>query len=182
LGAERVIAIDRVPERLQMAQRSGATVLNYEQIDVGEALKEMTGGRGPDSVMDAVGMEAHGTGLEGFYDTTMQALKLETDRPNVLRQAIVACRKGGTVSVPGVYTGLVDKIPMGAFMNKGLTMKTGQTNVHRYLQPLLDRVQNGDIDPSFVITHTMSLEQAPHGYEIFKHKQESCIKIVLKPG
>jgi threonine dehydrogenase-like Zn-dependent dehydrogenase len=182
LGAERVIAIDRVPERLQMAQDSGATVLNYEEIEVGEALKEMTGGRGPDSVMDAVGMEAHGTGLEGFYDTTMQALKLETDRPNVLRQAIVACRKGGTVSVPGVYTGLVDKIPMGAFMNKGLTMKTGQTNIHRYLQPLLDRVQNGDIDPSFVITHSMPLEQAPHGYEIFKHKKDSCIKIVLKPG
>lgn len=182
LGAERVIAIDRVPERLEMARLSGAETLNYEQIEVGEALKEMTGGRGPDAVMDAVGMEAHGMGLEGFYDKAMQAVKLETDRPNVLRQAIVACRKGGTVSVPGVYTGLVDKIPMGAFMNKGLTMKTGQTNIHKYLQPLLDRVQNGDIDPSFVITHSLSLEQAPHGYEIFKHKQESCIKIVLKPG
>jgi threonine dehydrogenase-like Zn-dependent dehydrogenase len=182
LGAERVIAIDRVPERLQMAQDGGAEILNYEEIEVGDALKEMTGGRGPDSVMDAVGMEAHGMGLEGFYDKAMQAIKMETDRPNVLRQAIVACRKGGTVSVPGVYTGLVDKMPMGAFMNKGLTMKTGQTHVHRYLQPLVDRVQKGEIDPSFVITHSLPLEQAPHGYEIFKHKKDNCIKIVLKPG
>jgi threonine dehydrogenase-like Zn-dependent dehydrogenase len=182
LGADRVIAIDRVPERLQMAKDGGAQILNYEEIDVGEALKEMTGGRGPDAVMDAVGMEAHGMGLEGFYDKAMQAVKMETDRPNVLRQAIVACRKGGTVSVPGVYTGFVDKMPMGAFMNKGLTMKTGQTHVHRYLRPLLERVQNGEIDPSFVITHSMPLEKAPHGYEIFKHKKDSCIKIVLKPG
>ncbi len=182
LGADRVIAIDRVPERLQMAKDGGAHILNYEEIEVGEALKEMTGGRGPDAVMDAVGMEAHGMGLEGFYDKAMQAVKMETDRPNVLRQAIVACRKGGTVSVPGVYTGFVDKMPMGAFMNKGLTMKTGQTHVHRYLRPLLERVQNGEIDPSFVITHSLSLDQAPHGYEIFKHKKDSCIKIVLKPG
>lgn len=182
LGAERVIAIDRVPERLEMARASGAEVLNYDEIEVGEALKEMTGGRGPDSVMDAVGMEAHGAGLEGFYDKVKQAARLETDRPNVLRQAIVACRKGGTVSVPGVYTGLVDKIPMGAFMNKGLTMKTGQTHIHRYLRPLLDRVQNGEIDPSFVITHRLPLEEAPHGYEIFKQKKDNCIKVVLKPG
>jgi threonine dehydrogenase-like Zn-dependent dehydrogenase len=182
LGAERVIAIDRVPERLQMAKEGGAEILNYEEVEVGEALKEMTGGRGPDSVMDAVGMEAHGLGLEGFYDKAKQAVRLETDRPNVLRQAIVACRKGGTVSVPGVYTGFVDKMPMGAFMNKGLTMKTGQTHVHRYLRPLLDLVQNGKIDPSFVITHSLPLEQAPHGYEIFKNKQDKCIKIVLKPG
>ncbi|KYC39815.1 glutathione-dependent formaldehyde dehydrogenase [Scytonema hofmannii PCC 7110] len=182
LGAGRVIAIDRVPERLQMAKDGGAEVLNYESVDVGEALKEMTGGLGPDSVMDAVGMEAHGMGLEGFYDKAMQAVRMETDRPNVLRQAIVACRKGGTVSVPGVYTGFVDKMPMGAFMNKGLTMKTGQTHVHKYLHTLLDRVQNGDIDPSFVITHRLPLEQAPHGYEIFKHKKDNCIKIVLKPG
>lgn len=182
LGAERVIAIDRVPERLQMAKDGGAEILNYEEVEVGEALNEMTGGRGPDSVMDAVGMEAHGMGLEGFYDKAKQAVRLETDRPNVLRQAIVACRKGGTVSVPGVYTGFVDKMPMGAFMNKGLTMKTGQTHVHRYLRPLLNRVQNGEIDPSFVITHRLPLEQAPHGYEIFKHKKDNCIKIVLKPG
>ncbi|MEH2289188.1 zinc-dependent alcohol dehydrogenase [Nostoc sp.] len=182
LGAERVIAIDRVPERLQMAKAGGAEILNYEEVEVGEALKEMTGGRGPDSVMDAVGMEAHGLGLEGFYDKAKQAVRLETDRPNVLRQAIVACRKGGTVSVPGVYTGFVDKIPMGAFVNKGLTMKTGQTHVHRYLRPLLDHVQKGDIDPSFIITHRLPLEQAPHGYQIFNDKQDNCIKIVLKPG
>jgi threonine dehydrogenase-like Zn-dependent dehydrogenase len=182
LGADRVVAIDRVPERLQMAKEGGADVLNYEDIEVGEALKEMTGGRGPDSVMDAVGTEAHGMGLEGFYDKAMQAVKLETDRPNVLRQAIMACRKGGTVSVPGVYTGFIDKMPMGAFMNKGLTMKTGQTHVHRYLHALLDRVQNGEIDPSFIITHSLPLEQAPYGYEIFKHKKDNCIKVVLKPG
>jgi threonine dehydrogenase-like Zn-dependent dehydrogenase len=181
LGAERVIAIDRVPERLRMAKAGGAEVLNFEQVEVGEALKEMTGGRGPDSVMDAVGMEAHGMGLEGFYDKAMQAVRMETDRPNVLRQAIVACRKGGTVSVPGVYTGLVDKIPMGAFMNKGLTMKTGQTHLHRYLKPLTELIQNGKINPSFVITHEMPLFRAPHAYEIFKHKQEDCIKVVLKP-
>lgn len=182
LGAERVIAIDRVPERLKMAkEQSKAEVINYEEVDAGEALKEMTGGRGPDSCMDAVGMEAHGTGLEGFYDEAKQALRLETDRPTVLRQAIVACRKGGTVSVPGVYTGFVDKIPMGAFMNKGLTMKTGQTHVHRYFRPLLERIQNGEIDPSYIITHRMKLEDAPHGYEIFKHKKDNCIKVVLKP-
>jgi threonine dehydrogenase-like Zn-dependent dehydrogenase len=180
-GAERVIAIDRVPERLAMAKAGGAEILNYEEIEVGDALKAMTSGRGPDAVMDAVGMEAHGLGLEGFIDTVKQNLKIETDRPNVLRQAIVACRKGGTISVPGVYTGLVDSIPMGAFMNKGLTMKTGQTDVHRYLQPLLDRIQNGDIDPSFVISHRLPLSQAPHAYEIFKHKQDKCTKVVLKP-
>ena len=182
LGAERVIAIDRVPERLQMAQEQcKAEVINYEEVDAGEALKEMTGGRGPDSCMDAVGMEAHGTGLEGFYDQAKQAVRMETDRPNALRQAIVACRKGGTVSIPGVYTGFVDKMPMGAAMNKGLTFKTGQTHVHRYLRPLLEHVQNGDIDPSFVITHRLPLEQAPHGYEIFKNKKDKCIKVVLKP-
>ena len=181
-GAERVIAIDRVPERLEMAKAGGAEVLNYEEVEVGEALKEMTGGRGPDSCMDAVGMEAHGMGLEGFYDKVKQAARLETDRPNVLRQAIVACRKGGTVSIPGVYTGFVDKMPMGAVMNKGLTLKTGQTHVHRYFRPLIDHIQNGLIDPSFVITHRLPLEQAPHGYEIFKKKQDNCIKVVLKPG
>ena len=182
LGAERVIAIDRVPERLKMAkEQSGAEVINYEEVDAGEALKEMTGGRGPDSCMDAVGMEAHGTGLDGFYDQAKQALRLETDRPTALRQAIVACRKGGTVSVPGVYTGFIDKVPMGAFMNKGLTMKTGQTHVHRYFRPLIERIQKGEIDPSYIITHRMKLEEAPHGYEIFKHKKDDCIKIVLKP-
>lgn len=182
LGAERVIAIDLVPERLQMAKDGGAEVLNIAEVEVGEMLNEMTGGLGPDSVMDAVGMEAHGFGLEGFYDRVKQAARMETDRPNVLRQAILACRKGGTVSVPGVYTGFVDKIPMGAFMNKGLTMKTGQTHVHRYLRPLAERIQNGEIDPSFLITHRLPIEQAPQAYEIFKHKRDHCIKVVLKPG
>lgn len=181
LGAERVIAIDRVPERLQMAQEGKAEVLNYEEVDVGEALKEMTGGRGPDACMDAVGMEAHGTGPDSFYDQVKQAVRMETDRPTALRQVMVACRKGGTVSIPGVYGGFVDKIPMGAVMNKAITMKTGQTHVHRYLRPLLERVQNGEIDPSFVITHRLPLEQAPDGYEIFKHKKDNCIKVVLKP-
>jgi len=182
LGAERVIAIDLVPERLQMAKDGGAEVLNIAEVEVGEALKEMTGGLGPDSVMDAVGMEAHGFGLEGFYDKVKQAVRAETDRPNVLRQAILACRKGGTVSVPGVYTGFVDKIPMGAFMNKGLTMKTGQTHIHNYLRPLTERIQKGEIDPSFLITHKLPINQAPHAYEIFKNKEDNCIKVVLKPN
>ncbi len=181
LGAERVIAIDRVPERLQLARQGGATILNYEEVEVGDALKEMTGGRGPDAVMDAVGSEAHGMGLEGFYDRAMQTVGLETDRPSALRQAIVACRKGGTVSVPGEYSGLVDKLPMGAFMNKSLTMRSGQTHIHRYLRPLLDRIQNGEIDPSFVISHILPLAEAPKAYDIFKHKKDNCIKVVLKP-
>jgi threonine dehydrogenase-like Zn-dependent dehydrogenase len=182
LGAERVIAIDRVPERLQMAKEQGkAEVINYEEVDAGEAVKEMTGGRGPDSVIDAVGMEAHGTGIDALYDKAMQAVRMETDRPTALRQLIVACRKGGHVSMPGVYGGLLDKVPMGAAFNKGLTFKMGQTHVHRYLQPLLEHIQNGDIDPSFVITHPMALDDAPRGYEIFKHKKDNCIKVVLKP-
>lgn len=182
LGAERVIAIDRVPERLQMAQDMGkAEVLNFEEIDVGEALKEMTGGRGPDAVIDAVGLEAHGTDFLGFFDRAKQAVRLETDRPAALRQVLVACGKGGNVSIPGAYGGFLDKIPMGAAMNKALTWKTGQTHVHRYLRPLLERIQNGEIDPTFIITHRLPLEQAPHGYEIFKHKKDNCIKVVLKP-
>lgn len=181
LGAGRVIAIDRVPERLQMAKDNKAEVLNFEELDVGEALKEMTGGRGPDAVIDAVGLEAHGMGPEGLYDKAKQAVRLETGRPHALRQAIVACRKGGTVSIPGVYGGFIDKMPMGAAMNKGLTFKMGQTHVHRYLRPLLEHIQNGNIDPSFVITHRLPLEEAPQGYEIFNNKKENCIKIVLKP-
>lgn len=181
-GAERVIAIDRVPERLKMAQEwGGAEVINYEEVDVGEALKEMTGGRGPDAVIDAVGMEAHGTGVDALYDKVMQAVRLESDRPTALRQAIVACRKGGNVSVAGVYGGLIDKVPMGAAFNKGLNFKMGQTNVHRYLRPLLEHIQKGDIDPSFVVTHQLKLDDAPHAYEIFKHKKDNCIKVVLKP-
>lgn len=181
-GAERVIAIDRVPERLKMAQEwGGAEVINYEEVDAGEALKEMTGGRGPDAVIDAVGMEAHGTGIDALYDKVMQAVRLESDRPIALRQAIVACRKGGNVSVAGVYGGLIDKVPMGAAFNKGLNFKMGQTNVHRYLRPLLEHIQKGDIDPSFVVTHQLKLDDAPHAYEIFKHKKDNCIKVVLKP-
>jgi threonine dehydrogenase-like Zn-dependent dehydrogenase len=146
-----------------------------------EMLKDKTGGRGPDVCIEAVGMEAHGTGLEGFYDRTKQAVRLETGRPHALREAIQACRKGGTVSMPGVFGGFLDKIPMGAAFNKGLTFKMGQTHVHKYLQPLLQRIENDEIDPSFVITHTMSLEEAPHAYEIFKDKEDNCIKVVLKP-
>lgn len=182
LGAERVIAIDRIPERLKMAQEyGGAEIINYEEVETGEALKEMTGGRGPDACIDAVGLEAHGMGLEGFYDKVKQSVRLETDRPNVFRQAIVACRKGGTVSLAGVYGGMLDKIPMGAAFNKGLTFKMGQTHVHKYLNPLLARIQSGEIDPALIITHHLPLDQAPHGYDIFKHKKENCIKVVLKP-
>ncbi|OKH39668.1 glutathione-dependent formaldehyde dehydrogenase [[Phormidium ambiguum] IAM M-71] len=182
LGAERVIAIDRIPERLQMAKEQGnAEIINYEEVDAGEALKEMTGGRGPDACLDAVGMEAHGTGIDALYDKAKQAVRLETDRPTALRQILVACRKGGKVSLAGVYGGFLDKIPMGAAFNKGLSLKMGQTHVHRYLKPLLEHIQNGKIDPSFVITHKMNLEDAPKGYEIFKNKKDNCIKVVLKP-
>ena len=181
LGAERVIAIDRVPERLQLAQQWGAEVLNFEEIDPGDALKEMTGGRGPDACIDAVGLEAHGMGLEGFYDKVKQSVRLETDRPSVLRQVILACRKGGTVSLAGVYGGFLDKIPMGAAFNKGLTFKMGQTHVQKYLKPLLSHIENGDIDPTFVISHHLPIDEAPHAYEIFKQKRDNCTKVVLKP-
>ncbi|MCY7285680.1 MAG: glutathione-dependent formaldehyde dehydrogenase [Cyanobacteria bacterium CAN_BIN43] len=182
LGAERVIAIDRVPERLQMAKEwGGAEVINYEEVDAGEALKEMTGGRGPDAVIDAVGMEAHGTGVDALFDKVMQSVRMESDRPTALRQVIVACRKGGNVSLAGVYGGFIDKMPMGAAFNKGLNFKMGQTHVHRYLRPLLEHIQKGDIDPSFVVTHQLKIDDAPHAYEIFKHKKDNCIKVVLKP-
>ncbi|HEV2860476.1 MAG TPA: zinc-dependent alcohol dehydrogenase [Pyrinomonadaceae bacterium] len=181
LGAERVIAIDRFPERLKMAEEAGAETLDYTKVDVYDALREKTGGIGPDSCIDAVGLEAHGTTVDAVYDRVKTALFLATDRTNALRGAIMACRKGGTVSVPGVYGGFLDKFPFGPAFNKGLTFKMGQTHVHRYIGPLLERVQNGDIDPSFVITHRMRLEDAPSGYETFKNKQDDCIKIVLKP-
>jgi threonine dehydrogenase-like Zn-dependent dehydrogenase len=175
LGAERVIAIDRYPERLRMArEQGGAQTINYEEVDIYEALKEMTGGRGPDACIDAVGMEAHAPGLVGAYDR-------ETDRPIALRQAIQACRNGGTVSVPGVYGGWVDKVPFGSAMNRSLTIKTGQTHAHRYLRPLLERIQKGEIDPSFVITHRLRLDDAATGYEIFDNKVDDCIKVVLRP-
>ena len=183
LGAERVIAIDRIPERLQLAQEQGkAEILNYENDkDVVEALKDMTGGRGPDACIDAAGMEAHGTGISSVYDTVKQKTRLGTDRPTALRIAIQACRKGGTVSIPGVYGGFLDKFPLGAAFAKGLTFKMGQTHVQKYLHPLLERIERGEIDPSYVITHRLTLDEAPHGYDIFKHKEDDCIKVVLKP-
>ncbi len=181
MGAAQVIAIDRVPERIEMARKSGAIVINYEETDPGEALKEMTGGRGPDACIDAVGMESHGTDAMAIVDKVKQEIKLETGRPYVLRQAIAACRKGGTVSVPGVYGGFIDSMPMGAVVNKALTIKSGQTHVQRYLKPLLDKISEGEIDPSFVITHRMSLDSAPEGYKIFRDKKDECIKVVLKP-
>jgi len=182
LGAERVIAIDRFPERLRMArEKSGAETLNYEEVDVDDMLKQMTGGRGPDSCIDAVGMESHAPGLIGAYDRAKQAMMLETDRPIALRQALMACRSGGTVSVAGVYGGIVDKIPFGSVMNRSISIKTGQTHVQRYTRPLLEKIQNGDIDPSFVVTHHLSLDEGPKGYAMFDEKRDGCIKVVLKP-
>jgi threonine dehydrogenase-like Zn-dependent dehydrogenase len=182
LGAERVIALDRFPERLAMAAMCGAEVLNYEGLDVVEILKDMTGGFGPDSCIDAVGMEAHGTTADAIYDKAKQTMRLETDRPYALRQAIQACRKGGTLSIPGVYGGFIDKVPMGAAFAKGLTFKMGQTHVHRYLKPLLEKIEDGEIDPSFVITHRLTLDQAPEAYRTFCDKQDDCIKIVMRPN
>jgi threonine dehydrogenase-like Zn-dependent dehydrogenase len=182
LGAERVIAIDRIPERLAMAQSSGAQIFDYSQDnDVVEVLKQLTGGRGPDACIDCVGMEAHGHDLVAFVDTAKQSLRLSFDRPKVLRQAIQACRKGGTVSIPGVYGGFLDKVPFGAAFNKGLTLKMGQTHMQRYMQPLLSRVAQGEIDPSFVITHRLPLDAAPSAYRTFRDKQDQCIKVVLDP-
>jgi threonine dehydrogenase-like Zn-dependent dehydrogenase len=181
LGAERVIAIDRFPARLQMARDGGADTIDYEETDVYDTLMQLTGGRGPDSCMDAVGLEAHMPGLLYYYDRIKQALMSESVRPIVLRQAIMACRNGGTVSIPGVYGGLIDKMPMGAVMNKALTIKTGQTHCQRYLKPLLDRIAHGDIDPSFVVTHRMKLAEAPQGFDMFNRKQDGCIKIVMTP-
>jgi threonine dehydrogenase-like Zn-dependent dehydrogenase len=182
LGAERVIAIDRFPYRLRMAkERAGATeAINYEEVDVQEALAELTGGRGPDACIDAVGAESHGPAAVYVYDRTKQALKLESDRPIALRQAIRACRNGGIVSVVGVYGGFIDKFPMGAVVNRSLTIRSGQCHVHRYLQPLLDRIQRGEIDPSFVITHRLPLEAAAEGYSMFMKKQDGCEKVVLR--
>jgi len=182
LGAERVIAIDRFPYRLRKArEQAKAETINYEEADVYDTLMEMTGGRGPDSVIDAVGMEAHAAGLAGMYDRSKQAMMLESDRPHVLREAIMCCRSGGNVSVIGVYSGFIDKFPMGAVMNRSLTIKTGQCHVQRYMKPLLERIQKGEIDPSFVITHTVGLEDAPEMYKTFRDKQDECVKVVLKP-
>jgi len=182
LGAERVIAIDRIPERLQMAKEGGAETINFDETDdLIQLLKDMTGNIGPDACMDAVGMESFGHGLGYMVDRTKQMMRMETDRPIALRQCIQACRKGGTVSVPGVFGGFVDHIPMGSFMNKGLAMKTGQTHMMRYMKPLLDRVERGEIDPSFVMTHRPPIDIAPEMYKMFRDKQDQCIKVVLDP-
>lgn len=182
LGADRVIAIDNNLDRLTMAASEGkAHTINFDEEDVFDRLKEMTGGLGPDSCIDAVGLEAHGNTIDALYDRVKTALYLATDRAHALRQAIHACRKGGTVSVPGVYGGFLDKFPFGAAFAKGLTFKMGQTHVHRYLRQLLKRIEDGEIDPSFVITHRLSLNDAPWGYETFKNKEDDCMKIVMKP-
>jgi threonine dehydrogenase-like Zn-dependent dehydrogenase len=183
LGAERVIAIDRFDYRLRMARdKAGAETIDYEEVGVLEALKEMTGGRGPDACIDAVGMEGHhAIPPLHAYDRVKQAARLETERPHALREAIFACRNGGTVSVIGAYGGFVDKFPMGAVCNRSLTIKSAQCHVQRYLRPLLERIRNGDIDPSFVITHRMGLDDAPRGYDMFKKKLDGCVKLVLSP-
>jgi threonine dehydrogenase-like Zn-dependent dehydrogenase len=181
LGAERVIAIDRFPYRLQMArEKAGAVTINYEEVDsVPDVLKDLTGGRGPDHCIDAVGVEGHSHGLFFMHDKMKQMMRMQVDRPIALREAILSCASGGTVSVIGVYGGLIDKFPMNAVMNRSLTIRSGQCHVHRYMKPLLERIQNGDIDPTFVITHRMRLDEAPHGYEIFNNKEDNCEKIVL---
>ena len=181
LGAKKVISIDNIPDRLEMARQGGAETLNFDTVNVLQELKDMTGGRGPDSCIDAVGMEAHGTDLGNVYDYTKQALRMSVDRPNVLRQMILACGKAGTLSVPGVYAGMIDKLPFGIAFGKGLTWKMGQTHVQKYLPRLLKHIQDGDIDPTFIITHRLSLQDAPQAYETFKHKKDHCIKVVMTP-
>ncbi len=180
LGAARVIAIDDQPARLELARKAGAETVNFSETDVEESLKQLTAGRGPDACIDAVGLEAHGNTADAVYDYAKSALKLETDRPHALRQAIQACRKGGKVSIPGVYGGFIDKFPLGVAFAKGLTFRMGQTSVHRYVKPLLDRIEKGEIDPSFVITHRMRLEEAAEAYSTFDSR-DGCIKVVLRP-
>ncbi|MDB4948961.1 MAG: fdm 4 [Gemmatimonadetes bacterium] len=183
MGAGRVIAIDRVPERLEMARTHGrAETINFDEEHVYERLQELTDGRGPDRCIDAVGCEAHSHGsVDAVLDKVKQTVKLGTDRAHVLREAILCCRKAGTVSVPGVYIGMVDKVPVGAVVNKGLTIKSGQTHVQKYTKPLLDKIQSGAIDPSFVVTHKRPLEDAPELYKTFRDKKDGCIKVVLQP-
>jgi threonine dehydrogenase-like Zn-dependent dehydrogenase len=183
LGAGRVIAIDREPERLRMAADQGkAETINFEYLDVFHTLKDLTGGHGPDACIDAVGLEAHSTGSwDALYDKVKTVTMTATDRLTALRQAIHACRKGGVVSIPGVYGGFLDKVPLGAAFNKGLTFRMGQTHVQRYLPLLLDRIERGEIDPSFVITHRLRLDDAPKAYQVFRDKQDDCIKVVMRP-
>ena len=183
LGAARVIAVDRIPERLALARQVGALTVDYSEDDISvlTALKDLTGGTGPDSCIDAVGLEAHSSDLQGVYDTVKNALLLETDRPAVLRQAIQGVRKGGTVSIPGVYGGLLDKVPFGAAFGKGITMKMGQTNMHNYMKPLLERIEKGQIDPTYIISHRVTLDQVPEMYKIWRDKKENVTKIVIDP-
>jgi threonine dehydrogenase-like Zn-dependent dehydrogenase len=183
LGADRVLVIDRFEYRLEIArQNTEAETINYEEVDsVIEALKELTAGRGPDACIDAVGMEAHSHSPLYAYDRAKHATRLETDRPFALREAILSCRNGGVVSVIGAYGGFVDKVPMGAVMNRSLTIKSGQCHVQRYMRPLLQRIQNGEIDPAFIVTHRLPLDSTPIGYETFKNKEDDCLKVVLKP-
>jgi len=183
LGARQVVCIDRVPERLDMARAGGAITINFDEESVVERLMQLTNGKGPEKCIDAVGLEAHATGtIDAMYDRAKQAVMLETDRPHVLREMIYVCRPAGILSIPGVYGGLLDKIPFGASMNKGLTWRMGQTHVNRWTEDLLRRIEEGQIDPSFVITHTVGLEQGPEMYKTFRDKQDGCIKVVLKPG
>ena len=182
LGAKQVVVIDRVPERLAMAEAGGAITINFDEESVIERLNELTKGKGPEKCIDAVGMEAHATAtIDSMYDRVKQATMMETDRPHVLREMAYVCRPAGTLSIPGVYGGLLDKIPFGAIMNKGLTIRTGQTHVNRCTDDLLRRIEEGQIDPSFVITHTVSLDAGPDMYKVFRDKQDGCIKVVLKP-
>jgi len=183
LGAERVIAIDRFPERLRMAHdEGGAEIVNYDEAgDVFETLQEMTGGRGPDACIDAVGMEAHGSTFDAWYDRAKQTMRVQFDRAHVLRQVIHCCRKGGAVSLPGVYGGFIDKVPFGAAFSKGLQLRMGQTHVQKYAPKLLAKIERGDIDPSFVITHRTTLDAAPEMYRTFRDKQDECIKVVMRP-
>lgn len=183
LGAKEVIAIDNVPERLAMAKAGGATIINFDEESTVERLSELTHGKGPDKCIDAVGMEAHATAtLDSMYDKAKQSVMMETDRPHVLREMMYVCRPAGTLSIPGVYGGLLDKVPFGAVMNKGLTMRTGQTHVNRWTDDLLRRIEDGQIDPSFVITHKVSLEQGPEMYRVFRDKEDGCVKVFIQPG
>ncbi len=181
MGAHRVIAIDHHPHRLELAKGLGAEIINYHDVKVREALVAMTGGIGPDAVIDAVGLESHGFSIDNVIDAVKATVKLGTDRPHVLREVILACRKGGRVSIPGVYGGMGDKIPIGALMEKGLTIKTGQTHVQRYLKPLLELIREDKIDTTFLISHRLPLEDAPRGYKMFKEQQNEVTKVVLKP-
>jgi len=182
MGAEKVIMIDRVPERLELAREHGAEIINYEEDDdVVERIKEMTNGQGPDACIDAVGLEAEGHGASAIYDKVKQTLRMETDRPTALREVIQAAKPGGTISMPGVYAGFVDKFPIGVAFGKGLTFKMGQTHVHNYVHKLFDIILSGKVDPTFLITHRLTLDDASEAYKMFRDKTNHCIKVVFNP-